>query len=99
MLQGHLAGNEIPVLVGVPLRVEILDDAYPIGRRSLDAIRMDARVESEPPVVAQLAQQHEELTLAAADLDDVLVVRVEALDQPLRQRTALKVEEKPWVSS
>ena len=53
---------------------------------------MDARIEADAAIVPQLAQQHQELALAAADLDDVLAVQVEALDQALRQGAVKGVE-------
>jgi hypothetical protein len=46
-----------------------------------------ARVHADPAILAELTQEHQELALAATDLEDVFSTQVVTCDQVLREIT------------
>lgn len=89
MATHHAVGRQVRIL----FRVVVLDKAEP-GRKRLIrvAVGLVAGVDADAAVVAQLAHQHEELALSAADLEDLLVAKVIAVDPSLRQPLRERVE-------
>ena len=91
VLQGHLAGDEI-TLTRRTSRSRSPGRSAPAPRPRPGCAPGAPPGRSRRPVVPQLAQQQQELALAAADLDDVLAVQVVALDEALGQLAVKAVE-------
>jgi hypothetical protein len=81
VLQRVAADHEVGRQVGVLLAVQVGDEADPVGGRAAHPVEHHAGVDPDAAVVAQLADAQQELALAAAELEDVLVVQVETVDQ------------------
>jgi hypothetical protein len=68
-----------------PPRVELRDDRHTLGARPGQTAGDGGRIDPHAMVSAELTELGEEVSLAAADLDDPLVAQPPALDQTLRQ--------------
>jgi len=82
MLQRVAAGNAIGLKLTVLFRVELLDEAN--VRHLFAAAGHIGGINADPPVAADLAKQAKIISLAAADLDDLLVPNPVSVDKPLR---------------
>ena len=85
MLQRHLADHEIGLEMGVLLGIEVPDEGNPLRSVALQASWHVSGVNAHASVVAQFAQQRQELALAATDFKNVLAVQVVTIDEALRQ--------------
>jgi hypothetical protein len=92
MLQRHLAADEIAAGHYGVLGEEVLDAADPVRHFGIEPGGNEARVVADAAVRAELAQQGEELALAAADFQHVPAVQVMARDQGFGQLPAEGVE-------
>ena len=80
VLQRHLAAEKVAFEVCVLLGVEFVDEGYPLIIAAQTALSDVAGVNTDAVIVAKLAQQRQKLSLAAPNLDNLLVAQVIALD-------------------
>ncbi len=92
VLERHLAREEVGLTVAVRFGVEVGDEVDLRVVLHRHATREVRRIEAEPGVLAQFAQQHQELAVAAPDLDDLLAVEIEAVDHVESEAFVERVE-------
>ena len=83
VLQGVTADDDVRRQVEVLRAIQLSDEAQPRDDLRRQPLGSDGRVDADPAVVPKLGHDREELTLAAADLEDVAVVDVVAVDPAL----------------
>src|SRR5215207_4550379 len=89
VLHDHLRADEIRLVMAVRLRVPVFDEGYSGRRRR---VVPQHRVKARGLARAMCADQTQKLALAAADLEDLLALKVVALDQLLGKEVVKPVE-------
>jgi hypothetical protein len=74
--------DQIPRIPGVFLSVEILDVGDPRKGRTLHVPALVARIKTDPAIAAFLAEEVQEVSLAAAQFHYILTADVVGVDQP-----------------
>jgi hypothetical protein len=73
VLQGVAAADQVGAQAEVGLGVVVADERDPVRSFALRAVGDVRGIDADPSVRSHLAQEHEELPLAATDLEDLLV--------------------------